>query len=108
MFAIEFTILVIGVLLLMLFSLARDWLRMRRRRRLGDETESHLKAILHKSAADAEAALGPVDEVNEGLSGRKLFVWRRTRPEGLLTMMATVSEAGTVESVSWKLNRNER
>jgi hypothetical protein len=107
-FAIELTILILGVLLLSLLSLARDWMRMRRIRRLGERTEAQLRTILDRTAEAAEALFGAADEINEGTSGRRLFVWKQPGKEGLLTLMATVSESGVVEQVSWKLNREER
>ena len=105
---IEITTFGLMVLALIAGTLARDYWRARRDRLRATRMASIILEFSNQPLAMLAAFLGEPYEVNQGLSGRSLHIWKAPpndklpRGSGLLTVIATVEANGFVSEIEWR------
>ena len=96
MFIIETTILILGVLALSAWSFFREYRRGRRDRHETRELKDRLASLEGGTLKDAQSQFGFPNEVVEGRSGRKLYVWKIFEDDRVLILTATAESSGRI------------
>lgn len=96
MFVIETTILILGILVLSAWSFFREYRKGRRERREARRIQHLLAKLEGRTLSDAQTELGFPSEVVEGLSGRKLYVWKIFEDDRVLILTATAEPTGRI------------
>ncbi len=102
MFVIETTILILGILALSVGSFVREYIRQRRDRRQAKTLDGTLERLRGRGFADARGELGFPHEVVEGLSGRRLYIWKVIEKKRVLTVTLTAEPSGRIVDAAWK------
>ena len=102
MFVIEIGLLLIGILTLSAWSLLRELLRKRRDRREARELKSKLDRLSGGTLADASEVFGFPDEILEGPTGRRLYVWKLIKDDRVLTVTMTAEPNGRIVQTAWR------
>jgi hypothetical protein len=104
---LEITTFGLMVLALIAGTLARDLWRAGRDRTRASHMDSLVVEFTDQPLPLLVDFLGSPYEVAEGVSGRSLHIWksppneRLPKGSGLLTMIATVEEGGTISRIEW-------
>jgi putative component of toxin-antitoxin plasmid stabilization module len=96
MFIIETTILILGVLTLSAWSFFREYRKGRRDRREAQRLKEMLARLEGGTLTDAQTEFGFPNEVVEGASGRKLYVWKIFEEDQVLILTATAESTGRI------------
>lgn len=96
MFIIETTILILGVLALSAWSFFREYRKGRRERKEARELKQMLAKLEGGTLSDAQSKFGFPAEVIEGISGRKLYVWKIFEEDRVLILTATAESSGRI------------
>ena len=105
---IEITTFGLMVLALIAGTLARDYWRARRDRLRAIQMDLLVGEFLRQPLPVLIAFLGEPYEVNEGLSGRSLHIWKAPpnvklpQGSGLLTLTVTVEPDGLISEIEWR------
>lgn len=102
MFVIEIALFIIGILTLAGWSLLREFLRRRRDRRQGRQLRRQLDQVEGGTLIDAQNIFGFPDEVLEGPTGRKLYIWKMFEEDRVLTVTMTADTAGRIVATAWR------
>ena len=105
---IEITTFGLMVLTLIAGTLARDYWRARRDRLRVVQMDLLMREFSNQPLAVLVAFLGEPYEVNQGLSGRSLQIWKAPpnvklpQGSGLLTVTVTVEPDGLISEIEWR------
>ncbi len=108
MFVIETTVLILCVLALCLISLFREVRQYLRQQRQAREVSAALEALHGQPSAEASVRFGVPDEVLDGPSGRKLFIWKPNKQRNVTTITLTIDEEDRVAQGSFRQRSEPR
>jgi hypothetical protein len=101
-FVIETTVFVVCVLILLVVSISRDLLRNWRKSKQAKKLSEQLSQLRGLQSKAATGAFGFPDEVIDGPSGRKMFIWKKGEQRPDLTISIVVDELDRIEQGSFK------
>ena len=105
---IEITTFGLMVLALIVGTLARDYWRARRDRNRAIQINALVVEFTNQPLESLVALVGDPYEMAQGLSGRRLYIWKSPpneklpRGSGLLTMAATIEADGLISGIEWR------